>query len=140
MQSTETVENATKACAEFNAKMAVIFPGYIAKAMMTNIIGPCVLIEFANVPTVKDAPSGIIQNASVHIRLLCSLFGANRKDLSVYEIDGSKSIGRDLKEAGAKFRLIKAKTPAEALEKLAAWFEKNQSAINSIPQRLNVRP
>lgn len=139
MQSTVTVENATKACEAFNEKMAVVFPGYIAKAIMTNIIGPCVLIEFANVPSVKDAPNGIIQNATVHIRLVLSLFGPNRKDLGVYEIDGAKSIGRDLKAAGAKFRLIKAKSPAEALEKLADWFTKNQTAIASIPQLLNVK-
>lgn len=134
------IDNATKAVADFNTKMAMMFPHYIAKAVMTNIIGPCVMIEFANVPTVKDAPNGIIQNASVHIRLVLSLTGANRQALDVYEIDGSKSIGRDLKAAGAKFRLIKAKTPAEALSKLYAWFAKNQTAIASIPQKLNARP
>jgi len=137
MQS--TIDNATKGVNDFNTKMAVVFPGYIAKALVTNIIGPCVLIEFANVPSIKDAPYGIIQNASVHIRLLMSLSGANRQLLDEFEIDGAKSIGRDLRAAGAKFRVIKAKTPAEALMKLAGWFIKNQAAIDSIPQKLNVK-
>lgn len=140
MQSTVTVENAAKACEVFNEKMAEAFPGYIAKAIMTNIIGPCVLIEFANVPSVKDAPNGIIQNATVHIRLVLSLFGPSRSALTVYEIDGAKCIGRDLKAAGAKFRVIKEASPAEALAKLSKWFIKNQAAIASIPQKLNTRP
>jgi hypothetical protein len=136
----DILDNAEKGVNDFNTKMALMFPNYITKAVVTNIIGPCVMIEFANVPTIKDAPYGIIQNASVHIRLLLSLSGPNRQQLSVYEIDGAKSIGRDLKAAGANFRLIKAKTPAEALTKLYAWFAKNQAAIASIPQKLHAKP
>lgn len=132
----DIIDNATQGVEAFNTKMSELFPGFIAKAVVTNIIGKCVMVEFANVPSVKDAPYGIIQNASVHIRLVLSLTDGHNRPCKEFEIDGARSIGRDLKAAGAKFRIIKAKTPAEALEKLSAWFEKNQAAIVSIPQKL----
>lgn len=133
-------DNAEKGINDFNAKMTALFPGYIAKALHGNLLGPCVLVEFANVPSVKDAPNGIIQNASIHIRLVLSLCDGHRRPLSVYEIDGASSIDRELKAAGASFRIIKAKTPAEALTKLYAWFAKHQAAIASVPQKLNAKP
>lgn len=126
------LDNVTRHCNRFNNSMATTFPGFIAKASLRNIIGPVVLVEFANVATVAEAPNGIIQNASIHMRFLLSLTGSDIKTpLTAFEIT-SPGLDKGLRDQGVKYRVIKGATPEECLQKLAAWFYKNEEAIKAV--------
>ncbi|MNN61060.1 hypothetical protein D3C81_1762760 [compost metagenome] len=71
-------------------------------------------------------------NASGYMRFLMQLNG-NSQHTVAKSFDIEQGIGSyQLRDKGVKFRKIKGKTPAEALQKLAAWLEKNADAIKSL--------
>lgn len=129
----ELIKSAETGCESFNQSMKSIFPNFLAVARVKKILGNVVVAEFANVASAADAPNGIIMNATGHMRFMMHL-GDSQGDYP----DGTPvEIGllmwtHHVRDAGVKFRKIKGKTPAEALEKLAAWFKKNADAINTL--------
>ena len=133
MQSPElitAVESATVGAEAFNAQMKNLFPDFIARAAVKNLLGKVVQVEFANVASVEQAPSRILLNCTGHMRFLMQMCNGRGEALAVFEIDQlMRGYSRD---KGPKFRKIKGKTPAEALKKLAVWFEKNKDLINSL--------
>lgn len=133
MQSPElvtAVESATNAADAFNARMKELFPTFIARAAVKNLLGKVVQVEFANVSSVDEAPSRILLNCSAHMRFLMQMCNGRGEALAVFEIDQlMRGYSRD---KGPKFRKIKGKTPEDALKKLAIWFEKNKDIINSL--------
>lgn len=133
MQSPElitAIESATIGAEAFNAQIKTVFPNFIAKAVVTNVLGKVVKVEFANVASVEDAPSRILMNCTGHMRFLLQLCNSKGDALPVFEID--QLIRGYSRDKGPKFRKIKGKTPAEALKKLAEWFEKNKEVINAL--------
>lgn len=128
----EAVENAAEGITAFNAKMETVFPFFIARAYPRKLLGDNVEIEFANVASRDECASKILMNASGYMRFLLQLNGNSQHAVArVFEIE--QGIGSyQLRDKGLKFRKIKGKTPAEALQKLAAWFEKNKAIIESV--------
>lgn len=128
----EAVANAAEGIQAFNNKMEQVFPFFIARAYPRKLLGDNVEIEFANVASRDDCASKILMNASGYMRFLLQLNGNSSGTVAkTFEIQ--QGIGSwQLREAGLKFRKIKGKTPAEALQKLAVWFEKNADIIKAI--------
>lgn len=126
----EAVANAAEGCEVFNAKLKELFPNFIAKAYPRKILGDNIQIVFANVADKSECSSGILMNASGYMTFFMQL---NDSQTTV-----AKSFDMELQtwhhesRNVLKFRKIKGKTPAEALQKLAAWFEKNQDIIKAI--------
>ncbi|MNC26415.1 hypothetical protein D3C76_165340 [compost metagenome] len=128
----EAVENAAGGCDAFNVRMTSTFPRYIVNARPVKLLGDNVQIEFANVADKSECSSGILMNASGYMRFLMQLNG-NSQHTVAKSFDIEQGIGSyQLRDKGVKFRKIKGKTPAEALQKLAAWLEKNADAIKSL--------
>lgn len=125
----EAVANAAEGCEVFNAKLKEIFPNFIAKAYPRKILGDNIQITFANVADKSQAPSGYLMNASGYMAFFMQLNGSQHTVAKSFDIElqtwnGCRGV--------ITYRKIKGKTPAEALQKLAAWFEKNQDAIKAI--------
>lgn len=133
MQSPElttAIESATAAAEAFNAQMKKLFPGFLSRAVVKNILGKVVQIEFANVADASECPSGILMNATGHMRFLMQMCDSRGQVLPTFDIDQlMRGYPRD---KGPKFRKIKGKTPEAALKKLAEWFEKNKTVIHSL--------
>ena len=71
-------------------------------------------------------------NATGQMRFMMHLNGNSQHNVAnSFDIE-LLSWSHHLRNAGVKFRKIKGKTPAEALQKLAAWFEKNAETIKAI--------
>lgn len=125
------IESATIGTEEFKTKMAEIFPTFMVAANVRNLLGACVVVEFINAASLDDLPSRIALNATGHMRFMMHL--SNSKGVLA---DGTpveiELLTWACRQSGIKFRKIKAKTPAEALQKLAAWFAKNADIINSL--------
>jgi len=126
----EAVTNAAEGCAIFNAKMVELFPVYIALARPRKLLGDNVEIEFANVSNRSECSSGILMNASGHMRFMMQLNEGVNTVANSFDID--LLTWHHQARSVLKFRRIKGKTPAEALQKLAVWFEKNQDIIKAI--------
>lgn len=128
------IENANKSAEHFNASITSLFPSYMAKAAVSTNLGGALVIEFANVASVEDAPNGIILNATGHMRFMMHLSDNRGKTLA----DGSPveiellTWSIPYKSEVIKYRKIKGKSPEEAMQKLFKWFEKNAEAILSL--------
>ena len=125
----EAVANAAEGCDVFNVKLKELFPNFMAKAYPRKILGDNIQIVFANVADKSQCSSGILMNASGYMSFFMQLNGsqytvARSFDIELQTWNGCRGV--------LTFRKIKGKTPAEALQKLAAWFEKNQEAIKAI--------
>lgn len=125
----EAVANAAEGCEAFNAKLKQLFPNFLSKAYPRKILGDNVQIVFANVADKSECSSGILMNASGYMSFFMQLNGSQHTvarsfDIELQTWNGCRGV--------LTFRKIKGKTPAEALQKLAAWFEKNQEAIKAI--------
>lgn len=127
----EAVTNAAEGCEVFNAKMLELFPKFIGRAYPRKLLGENVEIVFANVADKSECSSGILMNASGYMKFLLQLNSGVNTVATSFDIE--QGIGSyQLRNAGLKFRKIKGKTPTEALQKLAAWFEKNADIIKSV--------
>lgn len=125
----EAVANAAEGCDVFNVKLKELFPNFMAKAYPRKILGDNIQIVFANVADKSQCSSGILMNASGYMSFFMQLNGsqytvARSFDIELQTWNGCRGV--------LTFRKIKGKTPAEALQKLAVWFEKNQEAIKAI--------
>lgn len=111
----------TIVCDSFNAKIREEFPGCFVNARVQRMIGgDTIVITFANVPRLEDAPNGIAENANAFMRLL------------VHREPPGATIERPTmhyNDKALKFRKISAKTEAEAMTKLADWFIRNKAVI-----------
>lgn len=128
------VENAKQAAEDFKTSMAKIFPNYIAGASVSDNLGPAMTISFANVGCASEAPNSILMNASGYMRFmmhLCDNCGNVLPEGPPVEI---KLLMWSIpyRSEVIKFRKIKGKTPAEAMQKLVKWFEKNAEAIRGL--------
>ena len=125
---------ATKAAEDFNASMRELFPNYLANASVSNNLGPSLTVTFANVSSADEAPNRILMNASGYMRFmmhLCDNRGAVLPEGSPVEIE-LLNWSLPYRSNALKFRKIKGKTPAEAMQKLLKWFEKNAEAIHAL--------
>lgn len=131
---TSMIDSATKACEQFNSTIISVFPQFICKSVVKQNLGLHVVVEFANVKSAQECASGILMNASGHMRFMIHLCDNRGKELSPGEAVEIEILMMHYKakQAGLKFRKIKGKTPEEAMEKLAAWFEKNKNILESI--------
>lgn len=128
---TTLIEQAQAEAIRFNEAMAKEFPSCMSKASVVTNLGGCVLIEFANVSSKDQAPSGILMNCTRHMKFMIHLSTNFGKELPVdspVEIE-LLNWHYECKNAGLKFRKIKAKNITEALPKLADWFYKNADKI-----------
>lgn len=127
-------EKANKAAEQFNVSMAELFPSYMAKAVVSTNLGGALVISFANVASVDDAPNKILMNASGYIRFMMHLTDGRGKtltDTSPVEIE-LLTWSIPYKSELIKYRKIKGKSPEEAMQKLFKWFEKNAEAIRNL--------
>lgn len=128
------VENAKQAAEDFKVSMAKLFPNFIAGASVSSNLGPSMTISFANVGCASEAPNSILMNASGYMRFMMHLTDNRGKTLpegSPVEIELlTWSIPH--RSEVLKFRKIKGKTPAEAMQKLFKWFEKNAETIRGL--------
>ena len=128
------IENANKAAEQFNEAMASLFPSYLAKAVVSTNLGGALVITFANVASIEDAPNKILMNASGYMRFMMHLSDNKGKTLA----DGSPveiellTWSIPYKSTVIKYRKVKGKSPEEAVQKLLKWFEKNAEAIRSL--------
>lgn len=118
-------EEATIACDAYTAAIANEFPHFMVSIRVTKILGDVVQFCIANVPTVNDAPYGIIHNASF---LAKGLIQTDRKGAYM---ENPLLSGRDL-----KFRKISGANEAEVLKKFHMWMFKNKTAILAIVPKL----
>ena len=128
------IENANKAAEQFNEAMASLFPSYMANAVASTNLGGALVISFANVASVDDAPNKIIMNATGHMRFMMHLsdnIGKTLADGSPVEIE-LLTWAIPYKSEVIKYRKIKGKSPEEAMQKLFKWFEKNAEAIHNL--------
>lgn len=125
------VDDAATGAEAFNAKMLEVFPKFIARAYPRKILGENIEIVFANVADKSECSSGILMNATGYMKFLMQLNDGVNTVAKSFDIElGTWSY--HLRNAGLKFRKIKGKTPTEALQKLAAWYEKNAEIIRSV--------
>lgn len=125
----EAVANAAEGCEVFNVKLKELFPKFTAKAYPRKILGDNIQIVFANVADKSECPSGYLMNARGYMAFFMQLNGSQHTvarsfDIELQTWNGCRGV--------LTYRKIKGKTPAEALQKLAAWFEKNAEAIKAI--------
>ena len=120
-----TREEATIACDAYAAAIAIEFPHFMVSIRVTQILGDVVQFCIANVPTVGDAPYGIIHNASF---LAKGLIQTDRKGAYM---ENPILSGRHL-----KFRKISGSSEAEVLQKFVAWCVKNKAEILAIVPKL----
>jgi hypothetical protein len=91
-------------------------------------------ITFANVGCASEAPNSILMNATGYMRFmmhLCDNRGQVLPEGSPVEIN-LLTWSIPYRSEVIKFRKIKGKTPAEAMQKLFKWFEKNAEAIRGL--------
>lgn len=119
-------EEATIACDAYAAAIAIEFPHFLVSIRVTKILGDVVQFTIANVPTVNDAPYGIIHNASF---LAKGLIQTDRK--GAYMENPLLSGHREV-----KFRKISGANEAEVLKKFHMWIWKNKAEILAIVPRL----
>lgn len=127
----DAVANAAEGCEIFNTKMGELFPLFIVLARPRKLLGDNVQIEFANVSDRSQCVNGILMNASGHMRFMMQL-NENSTHTIAKSFDIELMMWHPKANSVLKFRKIKGKTPAEALQKLAIWFEKNAEIIKSI--------
>lgn len=128
---TTLIEQAQAEVIRFNDAMAKEFPSCMSKASVMTNLGGSVLIEFANVSSKEQAPSGILMNCPRHMKFMIHLsndFGQALPADSAVEVE-LLNWHFECKKAGLKFRKIKAKSITEALPKLVDWFQKNEDKI-----------
>ncbi|MDA3834250.1 MAG: hypothetical protein PF495_12735 [Spirochaetales bacterium] len=113
-------------CDAFNIRLKSLFPDSFVNCRVRNILGECIGFTFALYQK-GDWINGIIENDPAFMTFLTH----ENRDGSV-EIERPGTHRSVLKNAGIKFRKIKGKDEAEAMSKLAAWFEKNADAIRSL--------
>lgn len=126
----EAVTNAAEGCEVFNTKLKELFPNFLAKAYPRKILGDNIQIVFANVADKSQCSSGILMNASGYMSFFMQLNGSQHTVARSFDIELQTWHGASREVL--KFRKIKGKTPAEALQKLAVWFEKNAEIIKAI--------
>ena len=128
----QAVTNAAEGCEVFNAGIAKLFPEWLATARPYKLLGDNVTIDFYNVKNRDECANGILLNATGQMRFMMHLNGNNQTSLATsFDIE-LLSWSYHLRNAGLKFRKIKGKTPAEALQKLLTWYEKNADIIKSV--------
>jgi hypothetical protein len=110
-------------CDTFNSDVSAMFPAhYLVNAFVRVLVGmPIITVRFAENKK-ESAPNKIIENYKAHMQFIVSV--DNCGTASVKCLQQSSKLGEV-----AKFRKINAKSEAEAMTKLAAWFSKNQAAI-----------
>jgi hypothetical protein len=119
------VIEATIACEAANTILLGHFPHFMVNIRVARILGEVVQFTVANVPTEKDAPYGIIHNASF---LAKGLIQTDRKGAYM---ENPILSGRHL-----KFRKISGSSEAEVLQKFVAWCVKNKAEILAIVPKL----
>jgi hypothetical protein len=119
-------DEATIACDAYAAAIAIEFPHFMVTIRVTQILGDVVQFCIANVPTVGDAPYGIIHNASF---LAKGLIQTDRK--------GGAYMENPILSGDVKFRKISGVNEAEVLKKFHMWLLKNKDAINAIIPKLH---
>lgn len=124
---TTLIEQAQAEAVRFKEAMDKEFPSCMSKASVMTNLGGSVLIEFANVSSLEEAPNGILINCNRHMKFMIHLSTDFGKALPV----GVELLNWhfECKKAGLKFRKIKAKSITEALNKLVDWFQKNAYKI-----------
>lgn len=128
---TTLIEQAQAEVIRFNDAMVKEFPSCMSKASVMTNLGGSVLIEFANVQSKEQAPSGILMNCTRHMKFMIHLstdFGKALPVDSAVEVE-LLNWHFECKKAGLKFRKIKAKNITEALPKFLDWFQKNEDKI-----------
>jgi hypothetical protein len=128
----EAVANAAEGCEAFNVKIKELFPTFLAKARPYKCLGDNVTVDFYNVADKSECASGILLNATGQMRFMMHLNGNSAHNVAASFDVELLSWSHHLRNAGVKFRKIKGKTPAEALQKLVVWFEKNADLIKSV--------
>lgn len=116
--------DATIACEAANTILRALFPHFLVNIRVSNILGEVVQFTVANVPTEKDAPYGIIHNATF---LLKGLIQTDRK---------GAYMENPVLSGNLKFRKISGSSEAEVLQKFVAWIKKNSPEILAIVPRL----
>jgi hypothetical protein len=128
----DAVANAAEGCEAFNTGIKQLFPTFLAKARPYKSLGDNVVIDFYNVADKSECASGILLNATGQMRFMMHLNGNSQHNVAnSFDIE-LLSWSHHLRNAGLKFRKIKGKTPAEALQKMLAWYEKNAEIIKSV--------
>ena len=117
-------EEATIACDAYAAAIANEFPHFMVTIRVTNILSDVVNFIIANVPTVGDAPYGIIHNASF---LAKGLIQTDRK---------GAYMENPILSGNVKFRKISGANEAEVLKKFHLWMVKNKAEILAIVPKL----
>ena len=129
----ELIKSAETGVETFNTGIKKIFPNFLSLAKMRTGLGHHVTVDFYNVADSSECASGILLNATGQMRFMMHLSNgrgtlADGTPVSVELLSWS----HHLRNAGLKFRKINAKTPAEAMEKLVKWFDKNREIILSV--------
>lgn len=109
-------------CTAFNIIVRDAFPDSMVNARVANILGETIVVTFTQK---KEWKNNIPENDPAFMKFLVHV----DKNSGVAEIEAPAMHSNATKEAGVKFRKIKAQNEADAMTKLSQWFIKNHDGI-----------
>jgi hypothetical protein len=114
-------EQQANICTAFNIMVRYAFPDSMVYARVANILGETIVITFTQKTQYSN---NIAENDPAFMKFLVHV----GKDGSA-EINAPAMHSNATKDAGVKFRKIKAASEGDAMQKLAHWFIKNHDGI-----------
>jgi len=135
MVDDEYLAGVQKAIDNFNKGMSKMFPesAWIASAKLVKILGYVVIIEFAD----KDWDV-TIHNSIYHMQFIIHLSTSANAVVKDFPVE-LQMFSSMLKNSGVAYRKVKGKDVNDALNKLLAWFKKNEKKIkNPKPDRKEI--